>query len=225
MTIYFFFIILKSFWLFVGTVYSFGLPNFYFYDFIFLLWASVNSILSDFFIYPNLFKEEIFFSFHTRDFGISPWLTFTGLDFDFWFFTARLTFTGLDFDFWFFSRLGLPSRACLLGITLPGLHWSAWITQSGLRFSLSTAVYTFYLCVILHGVYCDLFSAQAEFFCLIHPDWFQEFVHGESFGRVRDCRSFTLSASVWFSLTALLNWLKKLRSIYSLSLKVCIWFN
>ena len=54
----------------------------------------------------------------------------------------------------------------------------------------------FYLCVILHGICCDLFSAQAESFCLIHPDWFREFVHRESIGRVLDCTSFTLRTSV-----------------------------
>ena len=92
----------------------------------------------------------------------------------------------LDFPY----AMGLPSRLCIC--------------------------HRFYLCVILHGVYYDLFSAQAKFFCLIHPDWFREFVHRESVGRVLDCTSFTLSASVWFSLTALLNWLKKLRSVYSI---------
>ena len=93
----------------------------------------------------------------------------------------------------------------------------AWYSRHDYCLSILIG-HEFYQFVLLHGVYCDLFSAQAEFFCLIHPDWFREFVHRESVGRVCDCTSFTMSASVWFSLTALLNWLKKLRFVYSLSL-------
>ena len=221
------------------------------------MWAFVNSILSDFFIYPNLFKEEIIFSFITREFGISPrlsprawifdscysftaWLTavFTVLDFllllflhglahgclhglgffdccysstawltvvfmvlDFWLLLflhglahgylhglgflisaipprpgPRLSSQAWIFDCWFFLHglaYDLPSRAWILIVgfshglssrdhsawSSPGLHRSAWITPSGLLFSFSTAVCRFYLCVILHGIYGDLFSA------------------------------------------------------------------
>ena len=61
-------------------------------------------------------------------------------------FTSRVLSQHFDLP----SATGLPSRLCIC--------------------------HRFYLCVILHGVYCGLFSAQAEFFCLIHPDWFREFV-------------------------------------------------